>query len=132
MARTESLYEKMDIVEVAKLLRKELAASFPTAKFSVRIDRYSMGESIDVHWTNGPASIKVDELLAKFASIDYDPYSGEILSGGNRYVHSHRTVTEEIRKQEEEIFRRGWGEYNLNNYQHYTTVWHKISSTDYP
>lgn len=41
----------MDVKDVAKLVRKELAAEYPRKKgwkFSVRIDRYSMGCSLDV------------------------------------------------------------------------------------
>jgi len=47
----QNVYEQrknMDIAESAKLLRSELKAKFPIQKFSVRISRYSMGESIEV------------------------------------------------------------------------------------
>jgi len=86
---------KLDVAEAAKLLRKELKEKFPTTKFSVRIDRYSMGESIDVRWKDGPATARIDPLLWKYQDIDYDEASGEILSGGNRYVHGHRNPSDE-------------------------------------
>lgn len=119
-------FDDMDIVEVAKLLRKELKLEFPNAKFKVRVDRYSMGEAIDVFWVNGPASIKVDKLLKKYEDIDYDQYTGEILAGGNRYVLGHRQVTEDIRAAVERKHAQVIG-----NNQPWLSCWHEISSTDY-
>ena len=43
-------------------IKKKLKMHYPDAKFSVRIDKYSMGESINIH-TNG-----------------------DILGGGNTYL----------------------------------------------
>ena len=45
---------KIDTKEVAKLVRRELQTHFPHHKFSVRIERYSMGSSINVTWIDGP------------------------------------------------------------------------------
>lgn len=45
----------IDVVEAAKQLRTELKREFPATKFRVRTDRFSGGESIDVHWRDGPA-----------------------------------------------------------------------------
>lgn len=54
---------------------------------SVRIDTYSMGSSIDVRVKNPDIPFDVIEKIAKGAeSVRYCEYSGEILSGGNRYV----------------------------------------------
>lgn len=44
----------MDVVEIAKRLRSEIkeevkAGRLPKGKYSVRIDRYSMGQSIDIN-----------------------------------------------------------------------------------
>jgi hypothetical protein len=118
------------IVEAAKRLRTELHQKFPNQPFSVRIDRYSMGEAINVFWADGVSSIKVDEVLRQFQGVDIDQYNGEILGGGNRYVHGHRRVSEEIRKSEEDLWAKQHQEpYGYNGY---LTVWHKISSTDYP
>jgi len=85
---------KLPLVEAAKRLRQELKEDFPT-KFSVRVDRYSLGESIDVRWTNGPASARIDPLLWKYQDIDRCEITGEILSGGNRYVHAQRNPSDE-------------------------------------
>jgi hypothetical protein len=38
----------LDVKDIAKLVRRDLKNKFPKCKFSVRIDRYSMGQSIDI------------------------------------------------------------------------------------
>ena len=117
------------IVEAAKRLRKELKETFPNQPFSVRVDRYSMGESINVYWTDGVSSVKVDAVLRQYEGVDIDPYSGETLLGGNRYVHGQRRISDGIRQLEETQWARQHEQpYNYNGYM---TVWHKISSTDY-
>ena len=88
-----------DIKEAAKRLRQELKEKFPETKFSVRVERYSMGEAINVFWTNGTASDKVEEVLKKYEDIDYDEVTVEILCGGNRFAQAHRTVTDDVRER---------------------------------
>jgi len=52
---TGSKYNKdMDVKDIAKLIRKDIKAQFPELKTSVRIERYSMGRSIDVYVINAP------------------------------------------------------------------------------
>lgn len=89
--------------EIKSLLKKH----YPNAKFSVRLDKYSMGESINVHtdlivrerieheggyheykYSNETvAKIReIESLLSSYKHIDRDEYSGEILSGGNTYL----------------------------------------------
>lgn len=58
-----------------------------------------MGEAINVFWTNGTASDKAEGVLTKYEDIDWDPTTGEILCGSNRYAHAHRTVTEDIKEK---------------------------------
>lgn len=54
---------------------------------SVKIDTYSMGSSIDVRVKRMGIPFDVVERIAKGAeSVRRCEYSGEILSGGNRYV----------------------------------------------
>lgn len=63
---------------------------------SVRIDSYSLGSSIDVRVKNPDVPFDVVERIAKGAeSVRRCEYSGEILSGGNRYVsvsYSHEAA----------------------------------------
>lgn len=125
----------MDVKDVAKLLRKDLAEKFPNQKFSVRIDRYSLGEAIDIIWVDGVATEKVQEVAWKYDSVDRDLATGEILAGGNRYVQCHRRYSEGLfEKVQQEIrakfvegtFKEG---YDPNLQMH---TWRTLQSTDYP
>lgn len=64
--------QNLDIKEIAKLIREELAIEFPGCKFSVKIDRYSMGQSIDV----------------SIQDVDFDPLHADLkkaLASGKSY-----------------------------------------------
>lgn len=93
-------------------------------KFSVRIDRFSMGESIDIRWLDGPATVLVDRIADKYSDIDRDPTTGEILSGGNRYVNATREYSPAIQKQITE-------EFNQGKYPGYPTEWNVLCMTDF-
>ena len=58
--------------ETAKLIRKDLKANFPGVKFSVRSDTYSMGASIRVKYTDGPARADVEAVTGKYESAGFD------------------------------------------------------------
>ena len=125
-----NITQKMEIVEAAKLLRKELRGVFPKTTFSVRVEHYSMGEAINVFWIDGASSIKVDALLHKYEDISRDAM-GEILSGCNRFCHGHRRISKEVREMETQEWIRVHGTYDENNINDYSSIWHKICSTDY-
>jgi hypothetical protein len=61
-----------ECVQAAKLIRNDLKAAFPGIKFRVVTSRYSMGNSINVYWTDGPAYYVVTEMLAKYEDGDFD------------------------------------------------------------
>ena len=82
----------LDVVQAAKLLRTKLATAFPTTKFSVRSERFSMGEAIEIRWTDGPSEKRVQEISDAFKDVSRDNF-GEILSGGNRYVGLDRSFS---------------------------------------
>ena len=111
-----------------QLIKKLLKSKFPGANFRVRLEKYSMGESINIHtdlikpyvstaiiWraeamlkngglphdseeykaysenranleNNKKVEADIKSLVGNYESIDYDPSSGEILSGGNTYM----------------------------------------------
>lgn len=69
--------------ETAKLVRAALKESFPGFKFKVNTDKYSMGSSIRVNWTDGPTAEMVDSVVKIFAGSYFD---GSIDYKGNRYV----------------------------------------------
>ena len=126
---------RQDSAVKAKLIRKELATAFPGVPFRVKTDRFSGGSSVDVFWTDGPASEKVESIAGRYERLDRDPSTGEILSGGNSYVQCHRTISEEVKKKETDAARNrvvnfekvpDWDP-QLMGY-----VWEKVNKTDYP
>jgi hypothetical protein len=58
--------------ETAKIVRKMLKENFPGVKFSVRSETYSMGDSVNVHWTDGPTTKQVDDVVGFLAGSGFD------------------------------------------------------------
>ncbi len=78
------------ITDAAKVARSDLKRAFPGTKFSVRCEHYT---SINVRYTDGPIAAAVKEVVRKHESIDRGERTGEILSGGNRFVFVNREYT---------------------------------------
>ena len=64
--------EKDSLVVGAKNIRLELKANFPGIKFEVRTSRFSMGNSIDIKWIDGPTSKQVDSITGKYSAGSFD------------------------------------------------------------
>lgn len=60
------------LVTAAKNIRKELKKAFPKTKFTVRTERYSGGDSINVGWTDGPPTEAVKKISDKYQGGDFD------------------------------------------------------------
>ena len=91
-------------VNGAKNIRIELKRAFPGVKFSVTSDSFSMGNSIDVSWTDGPTTKAVDAIINKYRQGSFDGmtdcynYEENLFSdvfGGAKYVHSSRRCSDE-------------------------------------
>jgi hypothetical protein len=86
----------IDTREVAALVRKELKKNFGKAvKFSVRIDRYSMGSSVDISWTDGPTENRVREIVDPFRGGRFEGMSDCTYSADQWYCPEHGAVTAE-------------------------------------
>ena len=86
----------MNTVERAREIRKELKSKFKGVKFSVRTKKYSGGSSISVSWVDFPTVEAVEEITSKYESVSRCEYTGEILSGGNTYIHTYNTWSEDM------------------------------------
>lgn len=86
------------VAETAKRVRVALKAKFPGVKFSVRSDSFSMGSAVRIAWTDGPTEKQVETVARDHEKIDRDSSSGEILSGGNRYITCSRDLSERLKK----------------------------------
>ncbi|MDJ0727754.1 MAG: hypothetical protein QNJ38_21850 [Prochloraceae cyanobacterium] len=66
---TNSKY--VSVVETAKIIREQLKKAFPkkdypSLKFSVKSDSYSMGASITITWIDGPGQEEVEAITKRF------------------------------------------------------------------
>jgi Large polyvalent protein associated domain 29 len=83
------------VAEKAKAIKQELKAKYPSHKFSVRSENYSMGSSFYVSWIDGPTEAEVKEIANKYKDVRHDE-NGDILSGGNCFSHLKRGYSPEI------------------------------------
>lgn len=60
------------LVVAAKNIRAELKAAYPGVKFSVRSERFSMGNAIRVGWTDGPNTAQVEAITNKYKAGRFD------------------------------------------------------------
>jgi hypothetical protein len=61
-----------DCVTAAKNIRSELKREFPGITFSVKTRKFSGGNSIDVHWTDGPTTEQVKNIINKYSDGHFD------------------------------------------------------------
>jgi hypothetical protein len=62
----------VDVVEVAKMLRKQLRRDYPGVKFEVRSSRFSQGTSVDVYYTDDLDERKMYDTLTAYAGRRVD------------------------------------------------------------
>lgn len=89
--------------QAAKAIRKELKLAFPTIKFSVTSECYSMGNSVRINWDNGPTVEMVEAISGKY---QYGKFNGmeDIYEHTNsrgdipqaKFVFENRHVTEDV------------------------------------
>jgi len=58
--------ELTQAAQAAKLIRTELKKAFPTIKFSVISENYSMGNSININYIDGPITDAVENIVNKY------------------------------------------------------------------
>ncbi len=87
-------------------IRTELKRTFPGVKFSVRSEKYSGGDSIDVSWTDGPTEEEVKAISGKYKGgyfngmediYEYDhsnPWTR--LFGDAKYIFENRHYSREL------------------------------------
>lgn len=90
--------------DTAKHVRAALKENFPGTRFSVRTTKYAGGASLDVNWTGGPTTPKVDAVIKDYegtepdASGDFcDPVTheknGDRIQYGARHILTSRKIT---------------------------------------
>jgi len=82
----------------AAAIRTELAAAFPHTAFKVKSRSFSMGNAVDIAWTDGPTMAQVEKISGKYQEGDFDgmqdlyTYRRDRPADlpGAKYVHTHR------------------------------------------
>ena len=92
--------------KTAQAIRKELKLKFPNIKFKVRSSNFSMGNSVDIYYTDGPEREKVEAVTSKY---QYGHFNGmeDIYEYSNKnsnipqakFVHVSRKFSEEGKKE---------------------------------
>lgn len=62
----------IDVVEVAKLIKRRLRNLYPDTKFSVRTDRFAGGSSVDISYVDGPTQSEVEGVANSYKSARFD------------------------------------------------------------
>jgi hypothetical protein len=88
----------------AKMIRAELGKAFPTTKFRVTSDSFSMGDSVDIRWEDGPTSDKVDAIVKKYQYGHFDGMQDLYEYSNHRkdipqskYVMTQRDISEPVK-----------------------------------
>jgi hypothetical protein len=89
----------------AAAIRSELKAAFPSIKFSVTSESFSMGNAVRVNWTDGPTVKEVDSITDKYAYGRFDGMTDYAYSEHNdslpqaKYVTTSRNISEAAREE---------------------------------
>lgn len=90
--------------QAAKAIRQELKAKFPNVTFKVRSRNFSMGDAVDIYYTDAMPSKEVDAVVHKYQEghfdgmtdmYEYDNMCKDMPQA--KYVHVNREITPEIR-----------------------------------
>ena len=90
----------------AKIIKTRLNARYPSVKFSVTSDVFSMGDSVDIRWTNGPLKETVEAITQQYRQGSFDGMQDiyeyrnidpSLGCKGAKYVHCNRQMSDEYR-----------------------------------
>lgn len=133
----------------AKAVRAELKANFPTIKFKVTSSNFSMGNSVDVKWTNGPSSKQVDQVIKKYQYGHFDGMIDCYEHSNTRddipqakFVSGSREFSEEVLNNCAEVIAKDYGvtlpsdpsqhfDFQGQWYSRYALVWRHCRDLDF-
>lgn len=129
---------KSEWAQAATQIRKKLKKDFPNTKFSVKSEVYSMGSSVNVYYTDGPATHKVRSLIEDYQYGHFDSMR-DIYENSNRqddipqvkYVMTQREMSKNVREQINCFFEKTDKNFDRNNYIHREYVLKEFHKTDY-
>jgi len=115
----------------AKMIKARLTALYPRVKFSVTSDTFSMGNSVDIRWTDGPTSDAVNAITKQYQygsfdgmtdSYDYTGIDPELGCDGAKYVHCHRRTSTEYREMIAAKAKEHYGALNPDDYGYHSKL----------
>lgn len=136
---------KTEAAKTAKSIREELKKVFPTVKFKVTSETYSMGDSVRISYEDGPLLELVTEITKKYQYGHFDGMTDMYENSNSRndipqtkYVFANRKMSESV-KQELITFCKGYYEgftdYDSYNDRfgayNYTLVYREFVKRDY-
>jgi len=94
---------KSSQVVAAENTRRQLAKTFPGQKFSVTSESFSMGDAVDIRWTDGPTIEEVEAITKHykegyFDGMDdmyHDVDSPWHIFGHSKYINESRRISPE-------------------------------------
>lgn len=98
--------EKSEHAAAAQAIRQDLKKAFPGVKFRVRSSSFSMGNSVDVDWTDGPTRSEVNRIIGRYQYGHFDGMQ-DLYEYSNRrndlpqakYVSGNRSMSEAVRAE---------------------------------
>lgn len=99
----------------AAAIREELKAAYPAIKFRVTSRSFSMGNDVNVRWTDGPFAFEVEDIIGKYQQGSFDGMA-DIYNYDNRrddipqvkYVFAERELSLEKARVLAEELRESW------------------------
>lgn len=98
MELTQKEKRSLGIKEIAKQVRERLAAEFPACKFSVTIDRYSMGQSLTVSLMSAPFPTFNQPTENKYTKVNHHWLKHTLPNETTIYTEECRTVLMRIKE----------------------------------
>jgi len=127
----------------ARNIRKELKNAYPGIKFTVLSERFSMGDAINIRWTDGPCEDSVDDIVRKYKGSSFDGMQDlkESVStdfnsvyGNADYVTTGRDLSEGIKSKVQAFFESE--RFAVDRKHEYgfaeQTAWRLLRKTDIP
>lgn len=98
--------EKSEHAAAAQAIRQDLKKAFPGVKFKVRSSSFSMGNSVDVDWIDGPTRDEVNRIIGRYQYGHFDGMQ-DLYEYTNRrddipqakYVSGNRSMSDRVRAE---------------------------------
>lgn len=130
---------KSSQAQAAAAIRKDLKKHFPTVKFSVTSEGFSMGDAVRVSWVNGCTENQVKEIISKYQYGHFDGMQDMYISSNRieglpqtKYLSTTRTISDDIKEPFMDLLRSvEWGNEPPHNWE-YTTAMRFFAKTEIP